>query len=153
MGRSPHDWHKAFTPQSLLLSFAMRWLTRFMRSSRFKVKSVLICSGRSSWLSTLANSITMGTEIRILSRHTALTAVADQPKIPGSYHVPRVAGARTFHLRFARRLVAREWRVNRPRHLIVYRVAPDGMVEILSLVHDRMLLSRAVQRARRGADG
>jgi hypothetical protein len=47
----------------------------------------------------------------------------------------------------------REHRVGEPRHLIVYRVAPDAVVEILSLVHDRMLLGRAALGARRDADG
>jgi plasmid stabilization system protein ParE len=40
-----------------------------------------------------------------------------------------------------------------PRHLIVYRVASDDVVEILSVVHDRMLLSRAARRAVRAANG
>jgi hypothetical protein len=38
-------------------------------------------------------------------------------------------------------------------HLIIYRVAPDGVLEILSLVHDHMLLARAARRAQREADG
>jgi toxin ParE1/3/4 len=45
-----------------------------------------------------------------------------------------------------RHLLARGDRVGEPRHLVVYRVAPDGVTEILSLVHDRMLLARAVRR-------
>jgi len=44
-------------------------------------------------------------------------------------------------------------RVERPRHLLVYRIAPDGIVEILSVVHDRMQLTRAARRAQREADG
>lgn len=51
------------------------------------------------------------------------------------------------HLRSVRKLVAVEDRVVEPRHLIVYRVACDGVVEVLSVVHDRMLLSRAARRA------
>jgi plasmid stabilization system protein ParE len=42
-------------------------------------------------------------------------------------------------------------RVADPRHLLVYRVAPDGIVEILSIVHDRMQLQNAARRARRAA--
>jgi toxin ParE1/3/4 len=83
----------------------------------------------------------------------AMTAVGDSPGMPGSREVPKVAGVRTIHLRSARRLVPREHRVGEPRHLIVYRVAPDAVVEILSLVHDRMLLGRAARGARRDADG
>jgi toxin ParE1/3/4 len=48
--------------------------------------------------------------------------------------------------------VPREHRVGEPRHLVIYRVAPDGVVEILSVVHDRMLLARAARRAQREAD-
>lgn len=83
----------------------------------------------------------------------AMTGVGDFPALPGSREVPKIAGVRTLHLRSARRLVAREHRVGEPRHLVVYRVAPDGVVEILSLVHDRMLLTRAARRALREADG
>ena len=82
----------------------------------------------------------------------AMGAVGDCPDHPGSRDIPRVTGLRTFHLRSARRLVEREYRVAEPRHLIVYRVAADGVVEILSVVHDRMLLARAARRARREAD-
>jgi toxin ParE1/3/4 len=77
----------------------------------------------------------------------AMTAVGGSPALPGSRDVAKVAGARTFHLRSARRLVTREHRVGEPRHLIIYRVSPDGVVEILSVVHDRMLLTRAARRA------
>ena len=37
--------------------------------------------------------------------------------------------------------------------MVIYSVAPDGVVEVLSLVHDRMLLDRAARRAEREADG
>src|SRR5271157_2833045 len=77
----------------------------------------------------------------------AMTAIGDRPGLPGSREVPKVAGVRTLHRRAARRLVAREHRVGEPRHLVIYRVAPDGVVEILSIVHDRMLLTREAQRA------
>ncbi len=83
----------------------------------------------------------------------AMAAVGDSPALPGSREVARLAGVRALHLRSARRLVAREHRVGEPVHLVIYRVAPDGVVEILSLVHDRMLLARAARRARRQADG
>jgi toxin ParE1/3/4 len=47
---------------------------------------------------------------------------------------------------------ASQERVGSPRHIIVYRVAEDGLVEILGVVHDRMVLSRAARRAVRAAD-
>ena len=36
--------------------------------------------------------------------------------------------------------------VAEPRHYVVFRIASDGIVEILGFVHERMLLPRAVQR-------
>ncbi len=81
-----------------------------------------------------------------------MTAIGDSPAMPGSRDVPKVAGVRTLHLRSVRRLVPREHRVGQPRHLVVYRVAPDGVTEILSVVHDRMLLIGAARRAKREAD-
>ena len=83
----------------------------------------------------------------------ALTAVAAIPDLAGSKTVPRVQGLRTFPLRLAGRSVAPQDRVGRPRHLAVYRVAPDGVVEVLSLVHDRMDLTRAARQAKRAASG
>jgi toxin ParE1/3/4 len=84
---------------------------------------------------------------------TALAVVGDNPTTAGSREVRRLPGVRTYHLRSARRLVAPEQRVGRPRHLLVYRVAPNGIVEILSIVHDRMLLPRAARQAQREAPG
>jgi toxin ParE1/3/4 len=83
----------------------------------------------------------------------AMTAVGDLSAPPGSREVRNVVGVRVLHLRSVRRLVAHEHRVGEPRHLVIYRVAPDGVVEILSLVHDRMLLARAARRAQREAGG
>jgi toxin ParE1/3/4 len=83
----------------------------------------------------------------------AMAAVGDSPALASSRAIPKVEGVRALHLRSMRRLVAREHRVGEPRHLVIYRVAPDGVVEILSLVHDRMLLARAARRAQREADG
>ena len=83
----------------------------------------------------------------------AMNAVAGTPAMAGSRPVANLPGVRSLHLRSARRLVAREHRVVQPRHLIVYRVAPDGVVEILSVVHDRQQLARVVRRAQRDADG
>jgi toxin ParE1/3/4 len=83
----------------------------------------------------------------------AMAAIGDSPAMSGSRGVPKVAGVRTLHLRSVRRLVPHEHRVGQPRHLVIYRVAPDGVVEILSLVHDRMLLVGAARRARSAVSG
>jgi toxin ParE1/3/4 len=37
-------------------------------------------------------------------------------------------------------------RVREPRHALVFRVAEDGLVDILGIIHDRMLLSRALRQ-------
>lgn len=82
----------------------------------------------------------------------AMNLVGDTPLTTGSREVPGVPGVRTLHLRSVRHLLAHALRVGEPRHLVVYRVAPDGVTEVLSLVHDRMLLPGAARRARREAD-
>jgi plasmid stabilization system protein ParE len=76
----------------------------------------------------------------------AMTAIGNPPALAGSRQAPKVPGVWALHLRSARRLVAREHRVAELRHLVVYRMAPDGAVEILSLVHDRILMARAAAR-------
>jgi toxin ParE1/3/4 len=82
----------------------------------------------------------------------AFATVGATPDTPGSSTVETVAGVRVFPLRLARRLVDPEHRVGNPRHIVVYRVASDGIVEIIGLAHDRMLLTRAARRMRRDAD-
>lgn len=37
-------------------------------------------------------------------------------------------------------------RVGGPRHIVVFRVGPDGIVDILGFIHERMLLGRALSR-------
>ncbi len=83
----------------------------------------------------------------------AMAAVGESPAMPGSPDVPQVAGVRTLHLRFARNLVPQEHRVGEPAHILVNRVAPDNVVEVLGLVHGRMHLPRAARRAKREASG
>ncbi len=81
----------------------------------------------------------------------AMGAVGASPLLPGSHEVLSVPGVRAFHLRYGGRFVPRAHRVREPRHLIIYRIAPDGVVEILSLIHDRMVVERAARRAEREA--
>jgi len=52
---------------------------------------------------------------------------------------------------FATLGTAPDIRVGNPRHIVVYRVANDGVVEIVGMAHDRMLLARAARRMRREA--
>jgi toxin ParE1/3/4 len=83
-----------------------------------------------------------------LLMRSVFAALAAVPDRPGSQEVTTAPGVRVYPLRIGRRLVAQEQRVGRPRHLVVYRVGSDGVVEIIGLAHDRMLLSRAVRRMR-----
>ncbi len=64
----------------------------------------------------------------------------------GSVEVPRLAGVLTYPIRHLRRRVEPARRVGNPRQLIVYRLGSDEIVEILGLVHDRMVLSRAARK-------
>jgi plasmid stabilization system protein ParE len=77
---------------------------------------------------------------------TVMAALGEEPHMIGSLEVPRLGGVRAYPTRLGRRRVEPGRRVASPRHLIVYRLAPDGLVEILGLVHDRMVLSRAARR-------
>ena len=80
----------------------------------------------------------------------AAAAVGEAPTLPGSREESRVSlNAHPSSPICPRAGRGAEDRVADPRHLIVYRVASDGMVEILSVVHDRMLLPRAARQARR----
>lgn len=83
----------------------------------------------------------------------AFDAISADPALPGSKPIPSLPDVRGYHLRSARRLVDREHRVGQPRHLVLYRAAEDGAVEILGIAHDRQQLGRAARRARREADG
>lgn len=117
---------------------------RIMRAAKDQIDAVIIRSTRDH-----------GTEaarrysLLILA---AMTAVGDAPQLPGSNNVPRLPGIRAYPTRLSRRVVDPSHRVRTPRHVVVYRVAPDGVVEILGIVHDRMILSRAARRAIRSAD-
>lgn len=82
----------------------------------------------------------------------AMAALGDEPDRPGSIEVPRLPGIRAYPIRLSRRRVAPTRRVATPWHLVIYRVAPDRVVEILGLVHDRMVLSRAAQKIVRSTD-
>ena len=65
--------------------------------------------------------------------------------------VPRAPGVHAYPFRLLRRRMEPAHRVGSPRHLIVYRLGTDQVVEILGLVHDRMVLSRAARRMVRTA--
>ena len=53
----------------------------------------------------------------------------------------------TYHLRYSRKRVLNPpGRVKDPRHLLVFRMAEDGIVDILGVLHDSMLPKRAIRK-------
>jgi toxin ParE1/3/4 len=70
--------------------------------------------------------------------------IATNPDLPGSSRRPEIAAAaRTYHLIHSRHHVAAEiGRVKRPRHFLLYRTRPDGIVEIGRVLHESMDLAK-----------
>jgi toxin ParE1/3/4 len=94
------------------------------------------------------------------SRYATLlvTAMGDVAEDPGRPNVATVrAGGRSlslYHIGHSRRRVPnRHGRVSEPRHLLVFEVGADGIVDILGLIHERMLRGRALRRLVRGFGG
>lgn len=82
----------------------------------------------------------------------AMQDVADDPHRTGVEAVPALrARIGVYHARHSRNHIPDPAeRVHEPRHSIVYRVADDGIVDILGFVHDGMLRGRALRRIVRG---
>lgn len=60
-------------------------------------------------------------------------------------------GFRSFHLRYARRS-ADAAKVRRPVHVLYYRVAQEGVIEIVRVLHERMEPSRHLDEVPAGGD-
>lgn len=75
----------------------------------------------------------------------AMQDVADEPDRIGSQ---RVEGeVRLYHTRHSKRRVADPpGSVRRPRHLLVYERAPDGVIDILGLFYDGIPLDLGIRR-------
>jgi len=72
----------------------------------------------------------------------AMRQVADQPEGPLTKKRPELrSGIRSFHVRYTRRS-AEDARVRRPVHVLYYRVAQEGVIEIVRVLHERMEPSR-----------
>ena len=82
---------------------------------------------------------------------TVFAVLGATPDHAASRSIENVSGVRAYPLRLGRQLIEPGQRVGKPRHIVVYRVALDGVVEIMGLVYDRMLLTRAARRMRREA--
>ena len=77
-----------------------------------------------------------------------LRDLADDPARPGvSARTEISSGLFSYHLRFSRRRAATGLvQVEHPRHLVTFRIATDGAVEIVRLLHDAMDFDHHVPR-------
>ncbi len=72
----------------------------------------------------------------------AMRQVADEPKGPLTKNRTDLrSGVRSFHLRHAHRS-ADAAKVRRPVHVLYFRVAQPGVIEIVRVLHERMDPSR-----------
>lgn len=72
----------------------------------------------------------------------AMRQVADAPQGPLTRNRTELrSGIRSFHVRHARR-AADAAKVRRPVHVLYYRVARQGVIEIVRVLHERMDPSR-----------
>lgn len=81
----------------------------------------------------------------------ALLDIAEDPQRPGCQARPELAtGALTYHLLHSRdRVPKAAGRVRKPRHLMLFRLAEDGWLEIGRVLHDSMDLERNLPAAYR----
>ena len=71
----------------------------------------------------------------------AMKMVAAEPEGSATRDRPELQpGIRSFHIRHARSKVAGE-KVRKPVHVIYFRVVQPGLIEIVRLLHERMLPS------------
>jgi toxin ParE1/3/4 len=72
----------------------------------------------------------------------AMRQVAAEPNGPLTRKRPDLRyGVRSFHVRYARRS-AEGATVRKPVHVLYYRVAEEGVIEIVRVLHERMEPSR-----------
>jgi len=82
----------------------------------------------------------------------AMQQVADQPEGPLTKKRPELrSGIRSFHVRYTRRS-GEDARVRRPVHVLYYRVAQEGVIEIVRVLHERMEPSRHLDELPTEAD-
>ena len=73
---------------------------------------------------------------------SAMRQVAAEPVGPLTRKRPDLrSGIRSFHVRYARH-AAEGATVRRPVHVLYYRVAEEGVIEIIRVLHERMEPSR-----------
>lgn len=72
----------------------------------------------------------------------AMRQVADEPEGPLTKKRTELrSGIRSLHIRYARRSTDTA-KVRRPVHVLYYRVAKDGVIEIVRVLHEKMDPSR-----------
>lgn len=76
----------------------------------------------------------------------ALDRIAERGDPPGAAPVADLPAVRAYALRLARVRVPLARRVANPRHIVVYRRLGEDEIEVLGIVHDRMVLARAAKR-------
>lgn len=79
---------------------------------------------------------------------TAIEEIAADSEAAGSESRPEIAeNCRTYHLFHCRKKAgARENRINKPRHLLLYRVGKAGALEISRVLHDSMELDQHIPK-------
>ena len=75
---------------------------------------------------------------------TAMREIGDQPLLTGSRPVRRRPGVYSYSISHTRLRLPREQRVRNPAHQVVYRLADDGIVEILGIVGDSYPAARVL---------
>jgi toxin ParE1/3/4 len=76
---------------------------------------------------------------------TAIEAVGNHPDLIGTLPVRRKPGVRWYSISFSKAHVPRGQRVRNPGHKLVYRLAGDGVVDILAVVGDSYPSARALR--------
>ena len=80
----------------------------------------------------------------------AMRQVAAEPE--GLLTEVRPPGIRSFHVRYALRSTEGTRVVRRPVHVLYYRVAQEGVTEIVRVLHERMDPSRHLEELSTGGD-
>lgn len=80
----------------------------------------------------------------------ALKDIGADTERAGSKELPDIMmeGARIYHLEFSRSRVSGR-RVKNPRHFLLYRARPDGVIEVARILHDSLDLEGHLPNAYR----
>lgn len=114
---------------------------RLSRRSRTQIRALLKQSGETWGLEAAERYLRLMLAV--------FAALGREPYMPGSRPIAGLRDWRRYHLRTARGWFEPRERVGDPKNLIIYRVGPDGVTEILGLVHERMLIEAAARRIAR----